>query len=106
MWQRTACFVALLMAHEAALTANGQDRPAVPLPALAPQLRFEVVLGRITAVHLNNGQCRVQRGEEPNAVCRESLLVHCEGVVPVVRYERTTAAETTTISSTIRQAAS
>ncbi len=91
MWQRTACFVAFLMAHEAALTVSGQDRRAGSLPAQAPQVRFEVVLGRITCIHLNNGQCRVQQGTEPDAVRRESLVINCEGQQPIVRYERATA---------------
>lgn len=100
MWQRTACFVALLVAHEAALTVSGQDRRAAPLPIQAPQVRYEIVLGRITCLHLNNGQCRLQRGTEPDAACRESLLIHCEGRDPILRYERSTAGEDIVVAFT------
>ncbi len=100
MWRRTACSVALLLAHEVALTCPGQDRPVIPLPAESPIVRFEIVMGRLTALHLNAGQTRTSRGTDSGCETRESMHVNCEGAVPLVRYERQSATQRTTIEFT------
>lgn len=100
MWRRTACFVAFVLAHDAALTSYGQDRPVVPLSGQCLSVRFELVMGRITALHLNAGQTRLTRGTEPESEIRETMQVNCEGPVPLVRYECQTASERVAIEIT------
>lgn len=91
MWRRTAFFVAWLLAHATALTCSGQDRSVTPLPAQCPVVRFEIVMGRLTALHLNAGQTRASRGSDSDDETRETMHVNCEGAVPIVRYERHSA---------------
>lgn len=93
MWQRTAGVVALLLAHETVLTVLGQDRSEPPLPAQCQVVRFEIIMGRLTALHLNAGQTRASRGSNVDNESRESMQVNCEGPTPLVRYERHTATQ-------------
>jgi hypothetical protein len=59
-----------------------------------------MVMGRLTALHLNAGQTRASRGLDTENQTRETILVHSEGAVPVVRYERQTATDRTSVEIT------
>lgn len=100
MWRGTAGIVALLLAHETVLTGFGQDRSDSPLPSQCPSVRFELVMGRLTALHLNAGQSRTSRGSDTDDETRETMQVHSEGPAQIVRYDRQSSTQRITIEFT------
>lgn len=69
------------------LQCIGQQQ--TPLLAMCPCVRFEIVMGRLTAIHCHNGELRLTHGEGTESI--ENLRVICSDTESYFRYERETS---------------
>ena len=87
MWRRNAFVVAFLMAQEMASSSSGQQRPVASLLSQAQWIRFEIVLGRITAVTLSCGPTHCETAPGADGAVKELLSFNGDAALPSLVYE-------------------
>ena len=96
MWRWTAMVVALVLVHAWAPTLRAADSCS-SLVSQHNWTRFEVVLGRLTAIHLRGGQSHTAKDADSAHFSRESISVNGDASAPAFRYERFSPDQTLTV---------
>ena len=102
MWRRNAFVVAFLLAQEMATSSSGQQRPVAGLLSQAQWIRFEIVLGRITAVTLSCGPTHCEGPAGADGAVRELLSFNGDAALPALVYESQDSQQSLRISVTNR----
>ena len=102
MWRRNAFVVAFLLAKEMATSSSGQQRPVAGLLSQSQWIRFEIVLGRITAVTLSCGPTHCEAVPGTDGVVRELLSFNGDAALPSLVYESQDSQQSLRISVTNR----
>lgn len=85
--------VALLMVSLTGRISTGHEPPQSSLVAQKNWVRFDLVLGRITATQIRGGQANSAQNSGTTEACRELLSVTGNGNAPSIRYELTDSSQ-------------